>query len=88
MGTMQMSEGNNDDFNYSESNYNNIASSSLGAIIQGINSGSFVGFNNAQSNSNHFNNNNSRSSGARILTSGRDSATPFNYDENSLMNLS
>lgn len=30
---MQMSDGNNDDFNYSESNYNNIASSSLGAII-------------------------------------------------------
>lgn len=53
-----------------------------------MNSGSFIGFNNHNSNSNHHYNNNSRSSGARNLTSGRDSATPFNYDENSLMNLS
>ncbi|CDW72942.1 UNKNOWN [Stylonychia lemnae] len=86
--TVQMTDSNNDDFNYSESNYQNIASSSLGAIIQGMNSGSFIGFNNPNSNSNHHYNNNSRSSGARNLTSGRDSATPFNYDENSLMNLS
>lgn len=34
------------------------------------------------------NNNNSRCSGARVITSGRESSTPFNYDENSLMNLS
>lgn len=88
MGTMQMSDGNNEVFNYSESNYNNIASSSLGAIIWGINGGSFVGLNNPQSNSNNLNINNSRSSGARNTRSGRDSATPFNYDENSLMNLS
>jgi len=37
-------------------------------------------------NINHINN--SRSSGAQALTSGRESSTPFNYDENSLMNLS
>jgi len=28
-----MTDSNNDDFNYSESNYQNMASSSLGAII-------------------------------------------------------
>ena len=33
LNTVQNTESNNDDFNYSESNYQYIASSSLGAII-------------------------------------------------------
>jgi len=33
MGTVQITESNNDDFNYSESNYQYVASSSIGAII-------------------------------------------------------
>ena len=86
-GTVQLTE--NDDFNYSESNYHYAPSSSLGAIIQGVNGGgSFVcgGLANYASSSNmltHLN-----PIGAQALTSGRESSTPFNYDENSLMNLS
>ncbi len=32
-GTVQITESNNEDFDYSESNYQHIASSSIGAII-------------------------------------------------------
>ncbi len=42
LNTVQNTESNNDDFNYSESNYQYIASSSLGAMIQG-GGGSFIG---------------------------------------------
>jgi hypothetical protein len=47
INTVINTESNNDDFNYSESNYQYIASSSLGAIIQGSQGGgSFIGFGN------------------------------------------
>lgn len=92
--TVLNTESNNDDYNYSESNYQNIASSSLGAIIQGSNGsagGSFIGYNqqiNLIQNLNTLNSQRGSCPTKNFTTSGRDSQTPFNYDENSLMNLS
>ena len=92
LNTVQNTESNNDDFNYSESNYQYIASSSLGAIIQGSQGGgSFIGSTTNMGGGIVIPNLNTRSSNphrAYQNASGRESATPFNYDENSLMNLS
>ena len=69
-------------YNYSESGNHFNASSSLGAIIQGTGNGSFIGLQNY---------NRSRGTTLRSLNpngSKESTKSPFNCDENSLMNLS